>query len=287
MTIVTLPGDGIGPEVLAAALQRARRGRRRPHLRGAPVRRRRDRRHRHRADRRDARRRARAPTPSCSPRSAARSGTRPTRTAAPRAGPARPAPGPRPVRQPAPGPPAAGALRRQPAQARGDRAHRPARRARAHRRHLLRREGPRRRPRARRLRLHRATRSSGSPASPSRPRARASPASTRPTCSRPRGCGARSSRACTRAEFPNIELEHLLVDNAAMQLVAAPAPLRRDPHREHVRRHPQRRGGDAHRLDRAAAERRRSARDGTRACSSPCTARRPTSPARASPTRWR
>ena len=34
-----------------------------------------------------------------------------------------------------------------------------------------------------------------------------------------------------------------------------PAALRRDPHREHVRRHPQRRGRDAHGLDRDAAER--------------------------------
>ena len=33
------------------------------------------------------------------------------------------------------------------------------------------------------------------------------------------------------------------------------AALRHDPDREHVRRHPQRRGGDDHRLDRAAAER--------------------------------
>ena len=33
------------------------------------------------------------------------------------------------------------------------------------------------------------------------------------------------------------------------------APLRHDPHREHVRRHPLRRGRDAHRLDRDAAER--------------------------------
>ena len=32
-----------------------------------------------------------------------------------------------------------------------------------------------------------------------------------------------SSPSCTQREFPNIELEHLLVDNAAMQLVAAPA----------------------------------------------------------------
>ena len=64
------------------------------------------------------------------------------------------------------------------------------------------------------------------------------------------------------------------------------APLRRDPHREHVRRHPQRRGGDADRLDRDAPERlARAAR--APACSSPCTARRPTSPAPARPTRWR
>ena len=29
-------------------------------------------------------------------------------------------------------------------------------------------------------------------------------------------------RACTREEFPNVELEHQLVDSAAMKLVAAP-----------------------------------------------------------------
>ena len=51
----------------------------------------------------------------------------------------------------------------------------------------------------------------------------------------------------------------MLVDNAAMQLVAAAGRLRRDPDREHVRRHPQRRGRDAHRLDRDAARARRSA----------------------------
>ena len=73
----------------------------------------------------------------------------------------------RPVR------PLAGALRRQPAAARGDRAHRPARRARAHRRHLLRRQGPRERQRVRRVRVLRGARSSGSPAPPSAPRARA------------------------------------------------------------------------------------------------------------------
>ena len=62
--------------------------------------------------------------------------------------------------------------------------------------------------------------------------------------------------------------------------------LRRDRHREHVRRHPQRRGGDDHRLDRDAAQ-RVARRRRARACSSPCTAPRPTSPAGASRTRSR
>ena len=59
----------------------------------------------------------------------------------------------------------------------------------------------------------------------------------------------------------------------------APGRLRRDPHREPLRRHPLRRGGHAHRLAGDASQRldrRRTAR----ACSSRCTARRPTSPAR-------
>jgi 3-isopropylmalate dehydrogenase len=43
---------------------------------------------------------------------------------------------------------------------------------------------------------------------------------TRPTCSRPRCSGARWSRA--RRDYPGIELEHMYVDNAAMQLVRAP-----------------------------------------------------------------
>ena len=73
----------------------------------------------------------------------------------------------RPVR------PAAGALRRQPAQARADRGHRPARRARAHRRHLLRREDAHRRPTRPTCASTRVRRSSGSPAPRSAPRARA------------------------------------------------------------------------------------------------------------------
>ena len=53
-------------------------------------------------------------------------------------------------------------------------------------------------------------------------RAEGDRASTRPTCSRPRGCGARWSSELHSREFPHVELEHVLVDNAAMQLVSAP-----------------------------------------------------------------
>ena len=56
----------------------------------------------------------------------------------------------------------------------------------------------------------------------SRPRARRSSASTRPTCWRPAGCGARSCASVHSREFPHIELEHQLVDSCAMKLVAAP-----------------------------------------------------------------
>ena len=49
-----------------------------------------------------------------------------------------------------------------------------------------------------------------------------SPRSTRPTCSRPRASGARWSTGVA-ADYPDVELDHLLVDNAAMQLVSRPA----------------------------------------------------------------
>ena len=86
-------------------------------------------------------------------------------------------------------------------------------------------------------------------------------------------------------EFPNVELEHLLVDNAAMQLVAAPrhfdvivtenmfGDILSDEASMLT-------GSLGHAADRVARRRRRPA------CSSPSTARRPTSPARGSPTRW-
>ncbi len=41
-------------------------------------------------------------------------------------------------------------------------------------------------------------------------------------------------------EFPDVRVEHMLVDNAAMQLATSPREVRRHRHREHVRRHPQR-----------------------------------------------
>ena len=64
------------------------------------------------------------------------------------------------------------------------------------------------------------------------------------------------------------------------------AALRGDPDREHVRRHPVRRGRDADRLAGDAPE-RVARRRRTRACSSRSTGRHRTSPARGSPTRWR
>ena len=45
-----------------------------------------------------------------------------------------------------------------------------------------------------------------------------------------------------RAEFPDVELEHQLVDSCAMLLDPPAGRLRRDRHREPVRRHPVRRG---------------------------------------------
>ena len=64
--------------------------------------------------------------------------------------------------------------------------------------------------------------------------------------------------------YPDVELEHMLVDNCGMQLVLAPGPLRRDPDREHVRGHPlrRRRGRDRRaRPRRLRQPRRRAARD--------------------------
>jgi hypothetical protein len=53
------------------------------------------------------------------------------------------------------------------------------------------------------------------------------------------------------AEYPDVELSHMYVDNAAMQLVKA-RPVRRDRHRQSVRRHPVGSGQHVRGFDRPA-----------------------------------
>ena len=106
--IATIPGDGVGPEVVAAARRVARRG---AAARSAspsswpehPRRRRRDRRVRRRDPARGRRGRAGPPTRSCSARSAGRSGTTPSRRVRPGAGAVRAPRRARAVREPAAG----------------------------------------------------------------------------------------------------------------------------------------------------------------------------------------
>jgi len=52
------------------------------------------------------------------------------------------------------------------------------------------------------------------------------------------------------AAYPGIRLEHMYVDNAAMQLTLAASAVRRNTHHEHVRRHPKRCRGRPGRIDR-------------------------------------
>ena len=93
---------------------------------------------------------------------------------------------------------------------------------------------------------------------------------------------ARGGRARAAAEFPEVELEHMLVDAAAMHLIRRPAAFDVIADREHVRRHPHRRGLDARRLARLAAL-GLARRQAPSASTSPSTARRRTSRATASP----
>ena len=87
-------------------------------------------------------------------------------------------------------------------------------------------------------------------------------------------------------EFPNIELEHLLVDNAAMRLIAAPRHfdviLTENMFGDILSDEAAMLTGSIGMLPSASLGRRRAP-----GCSSPCTARPPTSPAPARPTRWR
>ena len=131
-------------------------------------------------------------------------------------------------------------------------------------------------------------RSGASRASPSRRRASAASGSarwTRRTCSRPRSSGEKSSPQEAQALSRRRAVAHVrrqLRDAAGAQSEA----VRRHRHRQHVRRHPVRRGLDADRLDRHAAL-GLARREAARACTSRSTAPRRTSPARASPIRSR
>ena len=120
-----------------------------------------------------------------------------------------------------------------------------------------------------------------------RPRARG-PAHLGRQGERARDLAAVAARGRRRSppDYPDVELDHMLVDNAAMQLVESPERVRRDRHREHCsatssptrpRRSPAGSGcaGSA------------SLGDGGPGSSSPCTAPRPTSPGAASRTRRR
>ena len=89
-------------------------------------------------------------------------------------------------------------------------------------------------------------------------------------------------------EYPGVEWDQLHIDALAAAVVLDPAPLRRHRGQQSVRRHPlgpdRRRG----RLARPRAVRQpRPDAESSRRCSSRCTARRPTSPGRESPTRLR
>ena len=89
-----------------------------------------------------------------------------------------------------------------------------------------------------------------------------------------------------RGRLPRGRLEHLLVDNAAMQLVSAPARfdviLTENLFGDILSDEAAMLTGSLGMLPSASLEGGRA-----RACSSPFTARRRTSPGRGSPTRWR
>ncbi len=89
-----------------------------------------------------------------------------------------------------------------------------------------------------------------------------------------------------REEFPSIELEHLLVDNAAMRLVSAPRHfeviLTENMFGDILSDEAAMITGSIGMLPSASLGNPRD-----RVCSSRCTARRRTSRARGSPTRWR
>ena len=295
MKIAVLPGDGIGREVTAQAVQgaegRARQAQRRWNW----------------WRRRSARPASTPPATRCrTPRSSSRAAAdailfgaagMPGDEAIPfamRPGrqPAAAAQGPRPVRQLPAGVPVPRAGRRLDAEAGGGRGPRPDDPARAHRRHLLRRAARHRHQRraasARRFNTMRYS----------------EPEVERIAHVAFRTARARKRKLCSVDKANVLETMQLwrevvtrVGERVSGRRAHAPVrrrrrdaadaraeAVRRDRHRQHVRRHPLRRGRDADRLDRHAAfglARRRHARG----CTSRCTARRPTSPARTSPIR--
>ena len=70
---------------------------------------------------------------------------------------------------------------------------------------------------------------------------------------------ARGGDAGGPKDIPTCQLDHVLVDNCAMALVARAHALRHDRHREHLRRHPVGRGGHPGRARWACCRRRASA----------------------------
>ena len=231
----------------------------------------------------------RAPTPCCSRPSAGRSGTRPTRTSrAPSRGCSACAralglyANLRPVR------PLPALYDASPLQARGHRGHRPARRARAHRRHLLRRarRAPTTAPSDTCVYTVAEIERIARIGVPGRRAARVTSVDKANVLETSRLWREVVNRVHAE-EFPNVELEHVLVDNAAMQLVSDPRHfdviVTENMFGDILSDEAAMLTGSIGMLPSASLgdARRRPG------CSSPCTARRRTSPGRGSPTRWR
>ena len=294
--IAAIPGDGVGPEVVAAA-----RASSTPRPDGSAS----------RSTGRDPRRRRRhrrvrvairpEDVEACRAADAVLLGrgrraevVRPVGRRPPGAGAVRAARRARAVRQPAPGHGPSRARGLVAAAARAARGRRPADRPRADRRRLLRGA----RGASGRRRARRASTRCPTPRREIRRIVRlafelaraAQAADQRRQGERPRDVAAVADGGRRGArDFPDVELGHQLVDSCAMLLDPPAGRLRRDRHREPVRRHPVRRGGGPRRSSRdAAVGVARGAADASTArsgCTSRSTARRRTSPARTSRTR--
>ncbi len=144
------------------------------------------------------------------------------------------------------------AARLEPAQARAHRGHRPARGPRAHRRDLLRRPRPRRRHRARHLRLHEGEVERIARVAFRLARRKVTSVDKANILETSRLWRKTVERVAEGQEHPAGAHARGQRRHAAR---IATRRVRRPADREPVRRHPQRRGRDAHRLARDAAER--------------------------------